>query len=200
MGEPMTTSSEVRWERLEQDLLAALGCTALEGRVARPAYRLLVVPTFYPPCCFQFLFGAPEASFRFAMLPGVTNPVSDFILNAQGSNEIAAIEEAMFSSLDATRSLDAEAERAYLGRFAALPAPTAAAGDLAARDGVAIRLDWRGVDAPTALLRAQLASVSASPELAAWLTVFFDGAATHTTDWRLKNQLRRVRSCFFAEG
>lgn len=196
----MTTSTEVRWERFEQDLLAALGCTALEGRVDRPAYRLLVVPTFYPPCCFQFLFGAPEASFRFATLPGVTNSVSDFVLNAQGSSEVAAIEEAMFSSLDATSVLDTEADRNYQARFGALPAPTADARDLAARDGVTIRLDWRGAAAPTTILRAQLSSVGNSPALADWVNVFFDGAAVYAADWRLKNQLRRVRSCFFAEA
>lgn len=184
-----------RWERYEQALLTALGCTAIEGRVHASVFRLLVVPSFQPVCAFEYAWIGDTGSFRHAALPTMTNPIAEYMWSHSQATEVSAIEETMFSCLEHVSSFEGDKGRDLLGRFTRLDRPSVSADDLAARDGVVIRLDIHDELEPFTL-RAQLASTQASPVLAAWLSAFLETARDYSQDKRLNEQIKRLPRSF----
>ena len=182
-----------RWERYEQALLTALGCTAIEGRVHAYVFRLLLVPTFQPVCAFEYAWLGEAGSFRHAALPTMTNPIAEYMWDRSQATEVSAIEEVMFSCLENVTLLEGDKGRELLHRFSTLERPSVSAEDLAARDGIAVRLDLRDEHEPFSF-RAQIASIEASPALSAWISVFLKAAQEHTQERRLSDQLKRLPS------
>jgi len=192
----MSEAITPRWIRYEEGLITALGCAGLEGHPAATGYRRLIHPTFHAAGCLEFLFLEKGSHFRLAALPSAINPIFEHIWNEDTKRAESAIMEAMFSCLETTVMLDDAAAADYRARLSALPTPSVQAADLAARDGIQIRLDYRG-DRPETTLRAQLASVSASTDLAPWISLFLDTAQALCRDQRLLAYLAKVRSYFF---
>ncbi len=184
-----------RWERYEQALLTALGCTAIEGRVHASVFRLLVVPSFQPVCAFEYSWTGETGTLRHAALPTMDNPIAEYMWGRSQATEVSAIEETMFSCLENVTSFEGDKGRELLSRFSELERPSVSADDLAARDGVVIRLDLHDEHEPFTL-RAQLASTQASPTLAAWISAFVETAREHTQDKRLVEHLKRLLPSF----
>lgn len=191
----MTEAKSPRWNRFEQALLTALGCTGLEGQPEAGVYRLLMVPTFHAACCVEIMFARTRGRLRYAALPSVTNPISDYFWGeSSAATEVSAIEEAMFSSLESVQPLaDAAALQATLAN---LPDPTVDPRDVAARDGISLRLDARDGERQIHL-QSDVAALGASPELARWISLFLDTTQAHATDPRVLTHLKKVRASLF---
>ena len=192
----MSNSSTQRWVRYEQALLTALGCTAAEGHPERASYRLLVIPTFHPICACEYSFAERTATLRVAALPSVSNPLFDYFFGQQTqATEVSAIEEAMFSCLEATVDLTDPAQLRQ--RFISFARPEVDPRDLAARDGANLRLDLLDPHGRETL-QAQVGLLKESTALAGWVAMLIDTALERIGDVRPAAPLKHARSYLLA--